>query len=101
MLGALAVGAVGTVSALANLAGGEILNLMDAYREGELDLAGQIQRRLIRPNTAVTARYGVPGLKFALSLKGYYGGLARRPLLPLSPDQEAEIRRVFEEADLL
>jgi 4-hydroxy-2-oxoglutarate aldolase len=101
LLGALAVGAVGTISALANLAGDDLAALIEAFRSGDLGRAGKLQQRLVRPNSAVTARYGVPGLKFALSLKGYYGGIARSPLQPLTTDQKAEIETIFKEAELI
>jgi dihydrodipicolinate synthase/N-acetylneuraminate lyase len=42
-----------------------------------------MQRRLVPVNTAVTARFGIPGLKAALEMRGYYGGPVRLPLRPL------------------
>jgi 4-hydroxy-2-oxoglutarate aldolase len=101
LLGALTVGAVGTISALANLAGDELATLIEAFHSDDLGSAGKLQQRLVRPNSAVTARYGVAGLKFALSLKGYYGGIARSPLQPLTTDQEVEIETIFKEAKLI
>ena len=55
------------------------------------------QHRLIRPNTAVTKEFGVPGLKLSMDWAGYYGGPARRPLLPLTPQQEENLRAAFEQ----
>jgi 4-hydroxy-2-oxoglutarate aldolase len=101
LLGALAVGAVGTISALANLAGDDLAALIEAFRSCDLGRAGKLQQRLVRPNSAVTARYGVSGLKFALSLKGYYGGIARSPMQPLTKDQKVEIETIFKEAELI
>ncbi len=101
LLGALSVGAVGTISALANIAGEHLVQLIDAFHTGELKAARDLQQRIVRPNAAVTARFGVPGLKYALTLKGYYGGIARAPLSRLTPAQELEVEGIFQEARLL
>jgi 4-hydroxy-2-oxoglutarate aldolase len=101
LLGALAVGAVGTISALANLAAGSLAELMRAFTEGDLPRARAIQQRLLRPNTAVTSRFGVAGLKQALALVGYYGGLPRLPLQALEPEFKAELHQILAEAGLL
>jgi len=39
----------------------------------------------------VTGKYGVPGLKHACDLNGYYGGVPRIPLLPLTVEEKAEV----------
>jgi 4-hydroxy-2-oxoglutarate aldolase len=56
---------------------------------------------MIAPNTAVTARYGVPGLKAALDMVGYYGGSPRSPLLPLPEAQKETLRSILVEAGIL
>ena len=101
LLGALAVGAVGTISALANLAASSLDALIQAFGKGDLEQARKIQQRLVRPNSAVTARFGVAGLKYALELLGYYGGPTRSPLQALEPAQETELRQILVEAGLL
>jgi len=101
LLGALAVGAVGTISALANLAASSLDALIQAFGKGDLEQARMIQQRLVRPNSAVTARFGVAGLKYALELLGYYGGPTRSPLQALEPTQETELRQILVEAGLL
>ena len=44
---------------------------------------------------AVTARFGIPGLKFAMDLAGLQGGACRLPLFPLQKEEKAELRRVI------
>ncbi|MGD8997294.1 MAG: dihydrodipicolinate synthase family protein [Anaerolineae bacterium] len=80
---ALVVGAVGGVMALANVAPQEMLDLHRLFETGEWAEAAAMQRRLVPVNTAVTARFGIPGLKAALEMRGYYGGPVRLPLQPL------------------
>ncbi len=100
-LSALVVGAVGLVGALANIAAQELAQMVDAFQKGQLELAREIQLRLIAPNYAVTSRFGVAGLKTAMEMKGFYGGPVRSPLLPLSPEEKSELRRILEEGQLL
>lgn len=100
-LAALAVGAVGTISALANVSGKVLASLLDAFNAGDLRQAREIQQRLVRPNAAVTSRFGVAGLKYALSLAGYYGGPTRSPLQALHSEQQREVEAVFSEAGLI
>src|SRR6185437_12195695 len=82
LLPALAIGARGAITALANIAPRECLRLMDLWREGKLKEARALQARLIPANTAVTSGYGVAGLKAALEFVAHYGGVPRRPLPP-------------------
>jgi len=44
---------------------------------------------------AVTTRYGIGGLKMAMDLTGYFGGLPRLPLKKPGKDVEEELRRLF------
>lgn len=101
LLGALSVGAAGAVSALANLAGPQLAQLQGHFEAGEQDQARRLQLRLIEPNRAVTARYGVPGLKAALDMIGLYGGPVRGPLRPLGEAERQELRSILARADLV
>jgi len=101
LLGALAVGTVGAVSALANIAARPLARMMDAFHRGDLAAARALQLPLIEANTAVTSRFGVPGLKAAMDMLGYYGGPLRSPLLPLSDEDKAALRKVLVKTGLL
>jgi len=43
----------------------------------------------------VVGELGVPGVKYAMDLNGYYGGPARLPFLPLTGEQKSEIERLM------
>ena len=65
------------------------------FRDGQMDEAKNLQLRLLEINTAVTVRFGVPGLKAAMELLGFEGGFPRRPLIPLSSASRSEIRAIL------
>ncbi|NXK78337.1 HOGA1 protein, partial [Amazona guildingii] len=95
LLASYALGASGGVCALANVLGAPLCQLDRLCREGHWQEARKLQHRLIEPNTAVTRRFGIPGLKKAMEWFGYYGGPCRAPLAPLSPPQVEELRGAF------
>jgi 4-hydroxy-2-oxoglutarate aldolase len=101
LLGALAVGAVGGVCALANIAAAGLTSLWKYFRQGDTMKAREIQLPLIEANMAVTARFGVPGLKAAMDLLGYYGGPVRSPLMPLPEEDKVTLRNILTKAELL
>jgi len=91
----LSIGAVGGIMALANVAAVPLRGLMTLYQEGQRDEARTLQQALAGLNSAITARFGVSGLKYAMDQSGIYGGPARRPLLPLNTTARAEIDRLL------
>ena len=101
LLASLAVGAQGGILALANIAPDECVELYRHFQEGRLDEARAIQHRILATNAAITGRFGAAGLKWAMELRGFYGGLPRRPLLPLDAAPKAEIEEILREASLL
>jgi 4-hydroxy-2-oxoglutarate aldolase len=93
-----AVGAVGAVLAYANAAPYSTIAIWEAHRQREFDAAMDWQRRIARASALVTTKYGIPGLKHAMDLNGYYGGPVRLPLTPVGPEARQEIEAAF--ADL-
>ena len=101
LLGALALGCVGGVLALANVAPQICVQIFQLVQEGNFEEAKRLQLEMIPVNQAVTAVYGVPGLKAAMDMLGYFGGDPRPPLLPSSEKEKSEIREILIKADLL
>jgi 4-hydroxy-2-oxoglutarate aldolase len=99
-LAGLAVGAVGGILALANVSPPRSLDIYRLFGEGRLEEAAGLQRRMIPVNAAVTARYGIGGLKAALDMLGYYGGPVRPPLLDLTDGERETLRAVLEEGGI-
>ncbi|MFQ5817863.1 MAG: dihydrodipicolinate synthase family protein [Terriglobia bacterium] len=63
-------------------------NLYEAVCQGDHDRARALQQKVLPAVKLVTSTYGITGLKYALDLRGYYGGPTRPPLLP--PDAKAQ-----------
>lgn len=93
-----AVGATGAVLAFANAAPYACISIWEAHRTREPEAALDWQNRIARAAALVTTKYGVPGLKHAMDLAGYYGGPPRLPLTPPCPAAKTEIEAAF--ADL-
>jgi 4-hydroxy-2-oxoglutarate aldolase len=75
--------------------------ILDQVKKGNLDAARELQLKMLPVNQAVTAVYGVPGLKAAMDMLGYFGGDPRKPLLPSSEREKSEIREILQNAGLL
>lgn len=93
----LAVGAVGAILAFANAAPYATISIWEAHRTREPQAALEWQTRIGRAAYLVTTKYGVPGLKHAMDLAGYYGGPPRLPLKPLCPPEKKEIEDAFQD----
>lgn len=96
----LCVGAVGGILALANIAPEECVRIHELYKTGNHREALQLQMRLLPVNKAVTAKYGVPGLKAAMDMRGYFGGDPRTPLAYPSAKELEDIRAILKNAGL-
>ena len=91
----LMVGAAGAILAVANAAPYATIAIWEAWRAREYDAAADWQGRISHASALVTSRYGIPGLKHAMSLNGYYGGPPRLPLTPPNPEARREIEDAF------
>ena len=90
----LLLGAAGGILAIANALPRSARLVYNRYWAG--DVAGSHAAQCsIAEAAGVAPRYGIPGLKYAMDLKGYFGGASRPPLLPLDVDQRREIELLF------
>lgn len=95
LLPALVMGGSGAILAVANAAPAVCLEVYKHFKQGKIDEASKRQLDLIPLNKAVMETYGIPGLKFAMEVQGYYGGPVRRPLLPLPEEAKSEIEALI------
>jgi len=101
LYGALTLGCVGGVLALANVTPETCVKIHGLVQEGDYKAAQQIQLKMIPVNKALTAIYGIAGLKTALDMLGYFGGEPRAPLLPSSDEAKTAIENILKQAGLL
>ena len=86
---------------MSNIAPNECVQIYELHQQGKIAAAGELHLRLLPAARAVTTQFGVPGLKAAMDMLGYYGGYPRLPLLPLGENQRVELARILREAELL
>ena len=90
-LPALELGACGAILAVADAAPEICVKIYELFREGRLEEARSLQLDLLPFNKAIMEGLGIPGLKHALDLRGFYGGPARLPLLPVDGQAKSDI----------
>ena len=94
-LGIAQGGANGAALAFASAAPYATIAIWEAFRTREEEAGLDWQGRISHPSILVTDMYGVPGLKHAMDLNGYYGGPPRLPFVPVSQDARREIEEAF------
>jgi 4-hydroxy-2-oxoglutarate aldolase len=94
-------GSVGGTVSLANSFPAVALRLFDYGLTRDEAHGAPYQEWVGRVNHAISGSYGVPGVKAAMDLAGFNGGIPRRPLLPLGPTQVASLREYLSAEGLL
>jgi 4-hydroxy-2-oxoglutarate aldolase len=91
-------GAAGAVLSFANAVPYAAIALWEAFRTREEEACLDWQSRIAPAADLLSTKYGVPGLKHAMDLNGYYGGPPRLPWSASGPAAKREIQDAF--ADL-
>lgn len=89
------LGAVGAVLAFASPAPMACYEIYAAIKGGDSALAREKQERVKQAAQRIGGELGIPGLKYAMDLNGYYGGTARLPFLPLTGEQKADVEKLM------
>ena len=84
---ALCAGASGAILAVGCVVPEMCVEIFSAVNAGDKDHAAVLQQKLTPLAFAVTTKYGIGGLKAALDMIGYTGGVVRAPLR--APDERA------------
>lgn len=95
------LGCEAAIMALANCAPEACVRVQQLFSEDQWEEAEALYRQLVPVNQAVTATYGITGLKYACSLHGYEGGKVRSPLSELTDQDKAAVRKILETAKLM
>ncbi|WLV24479.1 4-hydroxy-tetrahydrodipicolinate synthase [Aciduricibacillus chroicocephali] len=98
----LALGGVGVVSVSAHILGNEMQQMIRAFHEGRHEEAAAMHGNLRPLMKAMFAQPSPSPVKAALNMKGITVGGVRLPMLPLTEEEEMELRHIlgirFEEA---
>lgn len=94
-------GSLGGTVSLANAFPHLALRLFEAGRARDEVAGRSLQARVGRINQAISGTHGVPGVKAAMTLAGFVGGIPRRPLLPLAAEQVAALRQLLADEGLV
>jgi 4-hydroxy-2-oxoglutarate aldolase len=95
LLDSLQVGASGGVLGFAAPAPTICFEIHAAWRDNDIELARSKQQGLAAATRRVVSELGIPAIKYAMDLNGYYGGLPRLPLLPLTAALKSEIETLM------
>lgn len=95
LLDSLMAGASGGVLGFAAPAPTICFEIHAAWKDNDLELARSKQLGLTPATKRVVSELGIPAIKYAMDLNGYYGGLPRLPLLPPIAAQKKEIEALM------
>jgi len=100
ILPGLLLGASGGILATAAVVPELCARLYALYRAGRTGEAKKLQLDLVPLNKILTQTIGIPAIKYALDLLGYYGGPARLPLQPLKGNGKKQVETLLEQLGL-
>jgi 4-hydroxy-2-oxoglutarate aldolase len=92
---AMQLGAKGAILALADFLRELCVELYDAVVARDAGKSLELQRRIVQASNGIAKRLGIPGMKYAMDCRGYYGGPSRRPLLPLDEGQKLAVDSIL------
>jgi dihydrodipicolinate synthase/N-acetylneuraminate lyase len=95
LLDSLQAGASGGVLGFAAPAPTICFEIHTAWKDNDLELARSKQLGLAPATKRVVSEMGIPAIKYAMDLNGYYGGLPRLPLFPPTAVQKSEIETLM------
>ncbi|MFD1426241.1 4-hydroxy-tetrahydrodipicolinate synthase [Kroppenstedtia sanguinis] len=93
----LSVGGAGIVSVASHVAGEEMKQMVESFFQGNVDRAGQIQRRLIPLVRGLFMTSSPAPLKYVLSLMKVCGDSVRLPIVPLNPSEKDHMRSLLQQ----
>ena len=91
----LCLGAVGGILALADVLPERCVNLFDTFREGRHERPRELQEALVPFSKLIVSEMGAVGVKCAMDLRGYRGGLPRPPLQTPSEEKRRKIESLL------
>ena len=92
---ALVVGARGAILALASALPELCSQVFELVQAGQHEAAKNLQLKLAHASKQIVSEAGIAGVKYAMDLRGYHGGVPRLPLLPLGAEKKQQIASII------
>ena len=96
---ALAVGAKGAILALASALPERCVAIYNSWKGGLHNEARAQQQQVAQASKTIVSDHGIAGLKYAMDLRRYFGGIPRLPLLPLTDEKKQQIHKLLTELE--
>jgi 4-hydroxy-2-oxoglutarate aldolase len=97
----VARGSIGGTVSFADYCPDLAIELHRALMGRETAVSEGLNRRLNEANHGIAGQFGVPGVKAAMNLLGFKGGIPRKPLSPLRADQVDSVRAALVDMGVL
>lgn len=94
-------GLSGAVLAVANFASNACVDIHKRFDAKDYEGARTLFMELKPIAERIVGKYGVPGVKAALDICGYYGGAPRKPLMPLSEIERSGLKKLLQESKII
>jgi len=95
ILASVESGASGAILGFAACAPQACQEVYLAWKDHDTKLAEEKQKRVADSSKRIVGELGISGVKYACDFNGYFGGYARKPLLPLTAQEKSEIEALL------
>jgi dihydrodipicolinate synthase/N-acetylneuraminate lyase len=97
LLASLVEGASGGILALAACAPQACEEVYLAWKDHDMKLAEEKQKRIAGANKRIVGDFGNSGVKYACDYNGFFGGRTRAPVLQVTAEEKLEIEGLLAE----
>ena len=101
LLAAVAMGAVGAVAMVPQVVDRMAVELYEAAAAGDMERAMELHQKIVRVYDLFKVGSGYMAVKESMNMLGRPGGYSRPPMLPLTGEQKATLREIFEDVGIL
>ena len=95
------LGGKGGTLAAANIAPDYCAELYQVAKAGNIEKGRKMQFDLLALNHAVTAGFGIGGMKAAMEIAGFFGGVPRLPIQPATDEVREKIYKIVDKLQLV
>lgn len=101
LVSGMMAGAHGAILAICNVVPELCVEIYNLFRQGRIDQAQSELKKMTRILQSGIAQHGIPAIKAAMDMLGFYGGPPRSPLLSVNNEVKNSLRKELALAKLL